>query len=351
MQQDEMKSLTTVLCCGNRMEMFQTEIIIFIQSFASDFLTAFFKFFTLIGQSTYAAPLVLIVIFGISFRKGFILLHVVSWNGLLTFYLKEFFSLPRPLNVDFHVKLLEEAHHNATPLESMGAKKFFGGFSKGTLEFIRIYPFDSWGFPSGHASHSVALWGSLSLFMKKKWLYFTAGMMIVFISLSRMYLGRHFLADILGGLGLGFLVTLVFYHGFYNNNSLKKYLFKKQEKTQFSVSAMIFLFYFLVVPFLVLLIPGIRIEMAAALLGINLGYIWIRHRGIPKDKGNILQRSARVLIAGSVFFLFYAGLKEGSGLVFTREPTFFEFIRLVFSMLISFWGSVELCIKLKLYER
>ena len=109
--------------------MFQTEIIIFLQSFASDFLTGFFKFFTEIGRSTYAAPLVLIVMFGISFRMGFILLHVVSWNGLITFYLKELFLLPRPINVDFHVKLLGEAVRNATPLESMGAKNFFGGFT------------------------------------------------------------------------------------------------------------------------------------------------------------------------------------------------------------------------------
>lgn len=58
MKQGVMKALTTVLSYGKRGGMFQTEIIIFIQSFASDFLTAFFKFFTEIGKSTYAAPLV-----------------------------------------------------------------------------------------------------------------------------------------------------------------------------------------------------------------------------------------------------------------------------------------------------
>lgn len=331
--------------------MFQTEIIIFLQSFASDFLTGFFKFFTEIGRSTYAAPLVLIVMFGISFRMGFILLHVVSWNGLITFYLKELFLLPRPINVDFHVKLLGEAVRNATPLESMGAKNFFGGFSKNTLEYIRTYPFDSWGFPSGHASHAVALWGSISLYMKKKWLTLTALMMIVFISLSRMYLGRHFLADVLGGLLLGFLMALVFYRGIFINDSLMNFLFKKNEKTRISLGMIIFLFYFLFVPFLVLLIPGIPKEQAAALLGLNLGFIWIRHRGIPKDTGSLLQRFGRVLLAGAVFFLFYAGLKEGIGLLLPHEPVSVEFIRMVFSMFVSFWGSVEINIKLGLYKR
>lgn len=331
--------------------MFQTEIIIFLQSFASDFLTAFFKFFTEIGKSTYAAPLVLIVMFGISFRMGFILLHVVSWNGLITFYLKELFSLPRPLNVDIHVKLLGDAAPNTTPFESMGAKTFFGGFSKDTVEYIRNYPFDSWGFPSGHASHAVALWGSLSLYLKKTWLGVTAAVMIVFISLSRMYLGRHFLADVLGGLLLGFFVALVFYRGIYKNNSLLSFIFERSEKTRISLRSVLGLFYFLFVPFLVLLIPGVLVGQAAALLGLNLGFILIRHRGIPKDSGHILQRSARVLLAAAVFFMFYAGLRVGIGLILPNEPTIIGFIRLVFSMFISFWGSVELSIKLKLYER
>ncbi len=331
--------------------MFQTEIIIFLQSFASDFLTAFFKYFTEIGKSTYAAPLVLIVMFGISFRMGFILLHVVSWNGLITFYLKELFSLPRPLNVDIHVKLLGETAPNATPFESMGAKTFFGGFSKDTVEYIRNYPFDSWGFPSGHASHVVALWGSISLYFKKTWIYLMSVMMIVFISLSRMYLGRHFLADVLAGLLLGFFVTVVFYRGIYKNNSLLSFIFERSKKTRISIRTILGLFYFLIVPFLVWLIPGVLVKQVAALLGLNLGFILIRHRGIPKDTGHFLQRSGRVLLAGAVFFLFYVGLKIGIGLVLANEPVSVEFIRLVFSMFISFWGSVELCIKLKLYER
>jgi len=331
--------------------MFQTEIIIFLQSFASDFLTAFFKFFTEIGKSTYAAPLVLIVMFGISFRMGFILLHAVSWNGLLSFYLKEFFSLPRPSNVDIHVKLLGESFSNPTLFESMGAKTFFGSFLRETVEYIRNSPFDSWGFPSGHASHAVTLWGSISLYVKKTWVYLTAVMMIVFISFSRMYLGRHFLADVLGGLLLGFIVALVFYRGIYKNNSISLFLFERSEKTRISLGTILFIFYFLFVPFLVLLIPGIPMEQAAALLGLNLGFMMIRHRGIPKDTGNILQRSGRVFLAGAVFFLFYAGLKRGIGLVLINEPASIEFIRLVFSMFISLWGSVEISIKLGLYKR
>lgn len=330
--------------------MFQTEIILFFQSFASDILTAFLKFFTEIGKSMYAAPLVLIVIFGISFRMGFILLHVVSWNGLITFYLKELFSLPRPANVDIHVKLLGESFPNPTPFENMGAKSFFGGFSRGTLAFIRNSPFDTWGFPSGHASHAVALWGSLSFYMKKTWLFFAAAMMIVFISLSRMYLGRHFLADILGGLLLGFFAAFVFYRGVFKNVSLMSYLFQRKTKTRFSLGTILFFFYFCVVPFLVLLIPGILVDQVAALLGLNCGFILIRFRGIPKDEGTIFQRSVRVLLAGAIFFLCYVGLKKGIGLVLANEPALVEFIRLVFCMFISFWSSVEICVKLGLYK-
>jgi len=187
--------------------------------------------------------------------------------------------------------------------------------------------------------------------MKKKWLYFAAAMMIVFISLSRMYLGRHFLADVLGGLGVGVLMTWIFYQGIYKNNPVMNFLFERKTKARISLGTILFYLYFLFVPFLVLLIPGIQKEAAAALLGLNMGFILIRHRGIPKDTGNLLQRSGRVILAGAVFFLFYIGLKEGIGLVLTYEPVFVEFIRMVFSMSLAFWSSVELCFKLKLYER
>jgi len=171
--------------------MFQTDIIIFIQSFASDLWTVFFKFWSTIGSAPGILFITLIILFGINFRSGYILAHIVLWNGIITFSLKEVFALPRPANVDLNVKLLGESDPNPTHFESMDAKSFFGRPPGYVVEALRVNPIDSWGFPSGHTSSAVALWGSIIIFFKKTRIWMIAAAIIVFIPFSRMYLGRH----------------------------------------------------------------------------------------------------------------------------------------------------------------
>ena len=75
----------------------------------------------------------------------------------------------------------------------------------------------SYSFPSSHASMSVAVYGFLALLVARelphtrRWLpYFCAGALIAPISLSRLYLGAHWLSDVLAGLSLGiFWVALI----------------------------------------------------------------------------------------------------------------------------------------------
>lgn len=331
--------------------MFQTEIVIFLQSFASDFLTSFFSFFTEIGRNTYTLPLMLIILFGVSFRAGFILVHVVAWNGLITFYLKEYFSLPRPANVDLNVKLLGKSYPNSTLFESMGAKSFFSGLPKHVVEYIRSHPIDSWGFPSGHTSQAMTLWGSIFVFFKTTFIKIIAVVMIIFIPLSRMYLGQHFLADILGGFLIGSMMALAFYNLVIRNDKLKVFFFEKLGKMRFDLVSFLVLIYFLIVPFLALLVPNIDPKNVAYFLGLNLGFLLIRSRGIPKDSGNVPQRIARVLIAGLFFFVSQTALEIVAYILFTVEPITVEFIRQILTVLLFFWGSTEISVKLGLFKR
>jgi membrane-associated phospholipid phosphatase len=65
----------------------------------------------------------------------------------------------------------------------------------------------SFGMPSGHAQVSVAIWGVLAAQTRKRAVYVAAGVLAVLIGLSRVYLGVHFVSDVVIGLLLG-LVTL-----------------------------------------------------------------------------------------------------------------------------------------------
>jgi membrane-associated phospholipid phosphatase len=59
------------------------------------------------------------------------------------------------------------------------------------------------GLPSGHAQNAVVVWGYLAIQIRRAWLWWLAGLLIVFISLSRLYLGVHFPTDLVGGHLLG----------------------------------------------------------------------------------------------------------------------------------------------------
>ena len=76
---------------------------------------------------------------------------------------------------------------------------------------------DGFSFPSAHVSTSLAVFGFLALLIarelpfKHRWLPYTvAGIPVVAIAFSRLYLGMHWFSDVLGGASVGLLwVTLL----------------------------------------------------------------------------------------------------------------------------------------------
>lgn len=107
---------------------------------------------------------------GIGLRMGVILLL----NGALNSVLKLVFFGPRPYWVEPQVKALASE--------------------------------TSFGVPSGHAQVAAGLWGMLASQVKRPWAWPAAIFLILMIGLSRLYLGVHFLHDVLLGWLLGALV-------------------------------------------------------------------------------------------------------------------------------------------------
>ncbi|GGJ26239.1 phosphatase PAP2 family protein [Deinococcus roseus] len=68
------------------------------------------------------------------------------------------------------------------------------------------------GFPSGHAQMSATLWWIAAAQVRKSWFWVLASVLVVLIGLSRIVLGVHFPADVMGGLILGalFVMTAAF---------------------------------------------------------------------------------------------------------------------------------------------
>lgn len=331
--------------------MFQTELILFLQSFEKDFLNYFFQFWSDVGFSRWTLLFMLIFLFGVSFRYGFILIEAMLLNGLTSLWLKEVFALPRPAHVDLNVKLIGESAPNLTPLESQGAKSFFGRLPQDVVTALRTNPSGSWGFPSGHTSNVVTLGGLLFLIAKKPWVKVVSVAIIVFVPLSRMYLGRHFLADVLGGYVIGLAFVFLFYKGVVKNAWLFSFLSRKPRQLQWDIKVILFFFYMCIFPFLLLLLPKINHEIVAVFIGLNIGFLLVWNRGFPEDTGTILQRIARILIALVVYILTDQTLGGASQRLFQPVPGVVVFVQYSLTVLLCVWGSTEISIKLNLFKR
>jgi membrane-associated phospholipid phosphatase len=77
----------------------------------------------------------------------------------------------------------------------------------------QVKPFlyeSSFGIPSGHAQDAVALWGIMAAGVKKRWAWVLAFVIAFFVGFSRLYLGVHFVHDVIAGWIIGFLILFAF---------------------------------------------------------------------------------------------------------------------------------------------
>jgi membrane-associated phospholipid phosphatase len=66
--------------------------------------------------------------------------------------------------------------------------------------------------PSGHSQYSATFYGWLTVRIKKWWIVLIGIILTFLIGLSRIYIGVHFLDDVLLGWGIGILIVIVFYY-------------------------------------------------------------------------------------------------------------------------------------------
>jgi undecaprenyl-diphosphatase len=149
-------------------------------------LTTAMKTVTILGSAGLLVPIVVIAGGIWWWRRGTprpLLLLAAAWGGssLLFRLVKLLAARPRP-------PLALAVHH-------------FGGYS----------------FPSGHATVAAATWGMLAVLAaahRRSWprkiaLWSAAAFIALFTGLSRLYLGAHWLTDVLGGWALGALWMFV----------------------------------------------------------------------------------------------------------------------------------------------
>lgn len=153
-----------------------TDIILWIQSFSSAPLDAFFLAVTWLGNPEAYMVMLTLIYWCINRRWGIRLLVLMMLSSWTNEFVKSLLKLPRPDPARVR-QLVQEP---------------------------------TYGLPSNHAQTTgIVLWGYLAVKLRRGWFSVLAVVMVLLISLSRLYLGAHFPQDVLAGWLLGGIVLVV----------------------------------------------------------------------------------------------------------------------------------------------
>lgn len=155
----------------------------FMQSLRSDFLDVLFNGISALGEDYMVIVLICVLYFAINKRVGELMALALFFSYLLTTTLKAMFMVERPCH-------------------------------KYPEKIIEMRPVIGSSFPSAHTQGFTAFVFSGALWVKKRWVYIVAGILSVLMGLSRVYLGMHWLEDVVVSLVLG-IIAAYFLHKFY----------------------------------------------------------------------------------------------------------------------------------------
>ncbi|MBE7554856.1 MAG: phosphatase PAP2 family protein [Anaerolineales bacterium] len=268
------------------------QVVLWLQQF-SPALDLPFKFFTLLGEEIFFLLLLPGLYWSVDRRIGARVTLLFLLSTYLNFVAKTLLDQPRPFEYDSRVRRLGEAP---------------GG-----------------GLPSGHAQNAVVGWGYLAAQFRRTWLWWAAGLLVIFISLSRVYLGLHFPTDLLGGHLLGAALLLLY---LWLEPKVESWLRGQGLAWQLGLA----LFIPLLLAFLFPTEEGVT--TSGVILGMGLGLV-LERRWLGFETGGLgWQRVLRFLLGGAVMVGLWLGLRLAfAGL----EPAFlFRFSRYA---LMGLWGA------------
>ena len=151
--------------------------IIAIQSLGS-WLELPMIFFTALGNENFFFLVLPLLYWSVDTGLGLRVAFILATSNFLNQIIKSLFAAPRPYWISAQVRPL--LHEN------------------------------SFGIPSGHAQNSAAFTGIAAAWFRRPWVWVTVILLTFLIGFSRLYLGVHFVHDVIAGWVIGYVLLLLF---------------------------------------------------------------------------------------------------------------------------------------------
>ncbi len=273
--------------------MFQTQWHLWLQhTFDAGWFLSVMQFISLLGYEMAYTALILACAFGARLRAGLCVMLAVLLMACVTHAIKQSAALPRPSDVDAAV--LDKGEPSHPFVVDGGGHTFWALPDAQATAMLRAQPHADYGFNSGHVGITTAAGVALLLAfgIRRRWLRWTLVLgWPLLMAISRMYLGRHFLADVLAGWLIGLGVALLAWQ-------LMPGL-RGERRWQLPV----LLGLGVALSWASLWTPLVPLGEASRLLALVLLVAWLQWRGWPADPQGVVQRVLRVLGMVVVYLL------------------------------------------------
>lgn len=284
------------------------------------YLDAFFKLLSSIGSFEFYLATLPLIYWCLDKRLGITLTYLLAISDTISNTFKHALRDPRPYWLDPNVGLSTE---------------------------------DSYGFPSGHTQSVTVAYFYLAAWFRQGWIWVMVTLMTLFMILSRVYLGVHFVHDAIAGVMIGSLIL----GGYFVWHKYLSELFKKRilgQRLLITIAVPIFFLSLYVSILLLIGEPNMLVawadfiataeqdgmqSMATAiglLFGLGVGFIFEGSRVRFLVDGPVWQRVLRYLLGIMVTIAIWRGL----GLLFPRDPLWLALpLRMARYLLLGLWAS------------
>lgn len=283
-------------------------INVWLQGGSNGFLDSLMLILTQMGDELFFLIIVMLAFWCVDKRFGFKMVNVYLIGTVTSTVMKSIFRRPRPYTLETVRSIGEET----------------SGFS----------------FPSGH-SHSIAnLSAQFSIRYKRAWVIAVCAALTLTVMFTRVYLGQHYLTDVIAGATLGVLSALVFSYLF-------ELLGDKEERVVFVILPLC------VVAAIVCACLKVEtkaiFDVTGGYAGVTLGY-YLEKRFVGfSPKAKLWQHAVKIGVGAIIVLAIKEGLKAVLLFAGITNLLVYSFVRYFLTAFVAVYLAPMLFKKLKLF--